>query len=106
MIDPLEDSDEPPIEMIWADDEYEHQMPKVKKRMGRIPQNYDDYIEESNQRIATWRKQLEKHAPGSTMRDRLRNKISALRSRMKIKTENKNSNQTIWTLAKRVNEVA
>ena len=106
VIDPNEASDEPYIQMIWADDEFEEKVPRVKKRMGRIPQNYEDYIEESNRRIENWRRELEKFPPGSLQRDGLRNKISALRSRMKLKTENKNSNTTIWTLSKRVTEVA
>ena len=37
VIDPDEDENEPMIEMIQADDEYELKEPKVRKKMGRIP---------------------------------------------------------------------
>lgn len=49
---------------------------------------------------------MQKIPHGDNERDKLLNKISALRSRMKTKTDQKNSNATIWSLARKANMVA
>ena len=92
--------------MIWADDEFEDDGKQHQRKMGRVPRAYEDYIKESNRRIENWNTELQKHPTGSKKRQRLRNKITALRSRMKLKTENKNHSRTIWTLQKQVIQMA
>ena len=98
VIDPNEDSNEPFVQMIWADDEFEDDGKSNHRKMGREPRAYEDYIKESNRRIENWSTELLKHPAGSLKRRRFRNRITALRARMKLKTENKNQSRTIWTL--------
>lgn len=64
--DHQDSNDDQYIEMISADDEYEGDDREYKRKMGRIPRNYHAYIEESNRRIAAWRKEMESIPSGCT----------------------------------------
>lgn len=75
--------------------------PAKKKKLGRTPKDTQAYIDESNAQIKKWTKELDqfyKRGQGNDIqkrRDMLRNKISALRSRMKRKQEQWESTEKI-----------
>ena len=67
-----------------------------EKRRGRTQRDFESYMRESEDQIKIWTEELKKFkvgfkGPARKEKDLLRNKISALRSRMKRKMEQKQS---------------
>jgi len=83
---------------------------KRPKRLGRTPKDFEEYIRESNAQVERWVEELNLFKRGAgpetqKKRDKLRNKISALRSRMKRKKEQVQSSQTIGGLSQQLSQL-